>query len=111
MSRRWACSSRKAFAASREGKGGRAPSSCPWPNRRPKDWRDSVAVEEARVRFIRRYRELRPHATLQRFAIYEALQFALRAMATMWGSKPGWHRVAETYLVFGFERLKSRLPE
>jgi hypothetical protein len=78
---------------------------------RPKDWRDSVAVEEARVRFIRRYRELRPNATLQRFGVYEALQFALRAMATMWGAKPGWHRVAETYLVLGFERLKSRLPE
>ena len=78
---------------------------------RPKDWRDSVAVEEARVRFIRRYRELRPHATLQRFAVYEALQFALRAMSSMWMQKPGWHRIAETYLVLGFERLKSRLPE
>lgn len=78
---------------------------------RPKDWRDSVAVEESRLRFIRRYRELRPHATLQRFQIYEALQFALRAMASMWGAKPGWHRVAETYLVMGFERLKSRLPD
>jgi thiamine kinase-like enzyme len=78
---------------------------------RPRDWMDSVAVEEARVRFIRRYRELRPHATLQRFAAYEALQFALRAMSAMWMQKPGWHGVAETYLVFGFERLKSRLPE
>lgn len=78
---------------------------------RPKDWRDSVAVEEARVRFIHRYRELRPHATLQRLGVYEALQFALRAMATMWGAKPGWHRIAETYLIFGFERLNSRLPD
>ncbi|HSS59908.1 MAG TPA: phosphotransferase [Candidatus Limnocylindrales bacterium] len=78
---------------------------------RPKDWRDSVAVEEARVRFVRRYRELRPHATLQRFAVYEALQFGLRAMSAMWMQKPGWHRLAETYLVLGFERLKSRLPE
>jgi len=78
---------------------------------RPKNWRDSVAVEEARTRFIRRYRELRPNATLQRFAVYEALQFALRAMSSMWMQKPGWHRTAETYLVFGFERLKSRLPE
>jgi len=78
---------------------------------RPKDWRDSVAVEEGRVRFIRRYRELRPHATLHRFGVYEALQFALRAMSAMWMQKPGWHRVAETYLVLGFERLKSRLPE
>src|SRR2546429_383645 len=78
---------------------------------RPKAWRDSVAVEEGRVRFIRRYRELRPHATLHRFGVYEALQFALRAMSAMWMQKPGWHRVAETYLVLGFERLKSRLPE
>lgn len=78
---------------------------------RPRDWKDSVAVEEARVRFIRRYRELRPHATLQRFGVYEALQFALRAMSSMWMQKEGWHRTAETYLVLGFERLKSRLPE
>jgi thiamine kinase-like enzyme len=78
---------------------------------RPRDWTESVAVEEVRTRFIRRYRELRPHATLQRFQVYEAIQFALRAMSAMWMQKPGWHRAAETYLVFGFERLKSRLPE
>ncbi len=78
---------------------------------RPRDWKDSVAAEEARVRFLRRYRELRPHATLQRFQVYEALQFALRAMTAMWMQKPGWHRTAETYLVLGFERLKSRLPD
>ena len=77
---------------------------------RPADWTDSAAAEDARVRFLRRYRELRPHATLQRFQVYEALQFALRAMSSMWMQKPGWHRTAETYLVLGFERLKSRLP-
>jgi hypothetical protein len=77
----------------------------------PKDWTHSVAAEEARHLFIRRYRELRPNATLQRFPVYEALQFALRAMATMWGQGRGWERIAETFLVMGFERLKSRLPE
>lgn len=77
----------------------------------PKDWTESAAAEDGRVRFIKRYRELRPHATLQRFQVYEALQFALRAMTAMWMRKPGWERVAETYLVLGFERLKSRLPE
>lgn len=77
----------------------------------PRDWTESEAAEDARVRFIRRYRELRPHATLQRFQAYEALQFALRAMVAMWMRKSGWERVAETYLVLGFERLKSRLPE
>lgn len=78
---------------------------------RPRDWQDSAAAEDARLRFIRRYRELRPHATLQRFGVYEALQFALRAMSAMWMQKPGWHRTAETFLVLGFERLKSRIPE
>ena len=77
----------------------------------PRDWSESVAAEQARELFIRRYRELRPDATLQRFGVYEALQFALRAMAFMWSQTPGWERVAETFLVLGFERLKSRLPE
>jgi hypothetical protein len=76
----------------------------------PEDWRQSVAAEEARVAFIRRYRELRPQATLQRFGVYEALQFALRAMALMWAQTDGWERIAEGFLVLGFERLKSRLP-
>lgn len=78
---------------------------------RPRSWRDSVAVEEARTRFIRRYRELRPQATLQRFGIYEGLQFALRAMAFMWAQAPGWQSYAESFLVHGYERLKSRLPD
>jgi aminoglycoside phosphotransferase (APT) family kinase protein len=77
----------------------------------PKDWTHSVAAEEARHLFIRRYRELRPNATLERFGVYEALQFALRAMSAMWGQGRGWERIAETFLVMGFERLKTRLPE
>jgi hypothetical protein len=77
----------------------------------PKDWKETVAAEETRSLFIRRYRELRPQATLQRFGVYEALQFALRAMAAMWTQSHGWERIAETFLVMGFERLKSPLPE
>ena len=77
----------------------------------PRDWEDTVVVEEARSSFIRRYRELRPHATLQRFAVYEALQLALRAMSFMWAQVPDWERIAEIYLVMAYERLKSRLPE
>ena len=76
----------------------------------PKSWQDTVAAEDARVLFLKRYMELRPDATLQRFGIYEALQLALRAMAFMWAQSPGWERVAETFLVMAFERLKSRLP-
>ncbi|HEY1420047.1 MAG TPA: phosphotransferase [Candidatus Dormibacteraeota bacterium] len=77
----------------------------------PRDWRESVAAEETRATFIRRYLELRPDATLQRFAVYESLQLALRAMAAMWSQSAGWERIAETFLVMAFERLKSRLPE
>ncbi len=77
----------------------------------PRDWKESAAAEEARQLFIRRYRELRPHATLNRFALYESLQLALRAMAFMWAQTHGWQRIAETFLVLAYERLKSRLPE
>jgi hypothetical protein len=77
----------------------------------PKSWQESVVAEETRIRFLKRYMELRPGATLQRFGVYEALQFALRAMAFMWAQSSGWERIAETMLVMGFERLKSRLPE
>lgn len=77
----------------------------------PKDWTQSMAAEEVRDGFIRRYRELRPDATLQRFQIYEALSLALRAMAYMWTQLPGWEQGAETFLVLAYERLKSRLPE
>jgi aminoglycoside phosphotransferase (APT) family kinase protein len=77
----------------------------------PKDWKESVAAEATRDLFIRRYRELRPHATLQRFGVYEALQFALRAMSFMWAQTRGWDRIAETLLVMGFERLKTPIPD
>ena len=77
----------------------------------PEDWEESVAAEEMRLMFLRRYRELRPDATLQRFQVYEALQLALRAMALMWAQTLGWERQAETFLVMAFERLKTRLPE
>ncbi|HYR50696.1 MAG TPA: phosphotransferase [Candidatus Eisenbacteria bacterium] len=77
----------------------------------PKNWQESVAAEETRVQFLKRYMELRPDATLQRFPVYEALQLALRAMASMWAQHSGWERIAETFLVMAFERLKSRLPE
>ncbi|HSS93063.1 MAG TPA: hypothetical protein VLR46_03630 [Candidatus Dormibacteraeota bacterium] len=77
----------------------------------PAGWEDSVAAEETRARFLRRYLELRPHATIERFPIYEALTLALRAMTFMWGQRHGWERIAETFLVMAHERLYSRLPD
>ena len=77
----------------------------------PASWKESVAAEEVRDLVIRRYMELRPEATLQRFGVYEALQLSLRAMAFMWAQTHGWERIAETFLVMAFERLKTPLPE
>jgi hypothetical protein len=77
----------------------------------PNGWEDTAAAERTRLLFLQRYMELRPGATLQRFGVYESLQLALRAMAAMWAQSSGWERVAETFLVMAFERLKSRLPE
>src|SRR6266702_1563778 len=77
----------------------------------PQGWEDTVAAEAARVGFLRRYLELRPHATVNRFPIYEALQLALRALSFMWAQQHGWERIAETFLVMAHERLYSRFPE
>jgi hypothetical protein len=77
----------------------------------PASWEDTVAVEKIRTRFLQRYLELRPHATIQRFPIYEALTLGLRAMTFMWAQRSGWQRVAETFLVMAHERLYSRIPE
>jgi thiamine kinase-like enzyme len=77
----------------------------------PESWEDTVAAEKTRTLFLRRYLELRPHATIHRFPIYESLQLALRAMSFMWAQTSGWERIAETFLVMAHERLYSRLPE
>ena len=77
----------------------------------PASWEDTVAAEQIRTRFLRRYLELRPQATIQRFPIYEALTLGLRAMTFMWAQRSGWQRVAETFLVMAHERLYSRIPE
>ena len=76
----------------------------------PEGWEDTVAAEDARRLFLHRYLELRPHATIDRFPIYEALQLALRATSFMWAQTSGWERIAETFLVMGHERLYSRIP-
>jgi hypothetical protein len=76
----------------------------------PRGWEDTVAAEATREAFLRRYRELRPDATLDRFQIYEALILALRAMTMMWAQHHGWEEAAEVFLVMAQERLNTRLP-
>jgi hypothetical protein len=77
----------------------------------PGGWEDSVAAEAVRRTFLSRYRELRPHATLDRFQIYEALILALRSMTMMWSQHQGWEHAAEIFLVMAQERLNTRLPD
>jgi hypothetical protein len=77
----------------------------------PRGWEDTVAAEATRRAFLTRYLELRPHATLDRFQIYEALILGLRAMTMMWAQHRGWEQAAEVFLVIAQERLNTRLPE
>ena len=77
----------------------------------PRGWEDTVAAESTRRACIRRYRELRQYATLDRFQVYEALTLALRAMTMMWMQHRGWQQAAEVFLVMAQERLNTRLPE
>jgi thiamine kinase-like enzyme len=76
----------------------------------PKDWEQSYAGEQARQAFLRRYRELRPDATLHRFPIYESVNLAGRAMTLMWSQMRNWESAAESMLVLAMERLKSKAP-
>ncbi len=76
----------------------------------PTGWEDTVVAEATRSDFIRRYLELRPDATVDRFQIYEATILALRAMTMMWAQHRGWQKAAEVFLVMAQERLRSRLP-
>lgn len=77
----------------------------------PRGWEETVAAEATRKAFLRRYMELRPHATLDRFQIYEATVLALRAMTMMWAQHPGWEEAAQVFLVMAQERLNTRLPD
>jgi hypothetical protein len=77
----------------------------------PRDWEESVAAEATRRAFLRRYLELRPHATLDRFQVYEATILALRAMTMMWSQHRGWEQSAQVFLVMAQERLNTRLPD
>ena len=67
-----------------------------------------MAAEEAGSPFMRRAGAA-PLATLQRFGIYEVFS-SPRAMSPMWAGRRAGSD-GEAFLVMGFERLKSRLPE
>jgi hypothetical protein len=76
----------------------------------PETWEDSDAAEQARAVFLRRYLELRPDATRNRFPIYEAVHLANRAMVLMWGQTEGWEGAAQSLLTLAMERLQTPAP-
>jgi len=77
---------------------------------KPETWEQSDGAERARESFLRRYRELRPDAGLQRFPVYEAVHLANRAMVLMWGQSEDWEQAAESLLVLAAERLSLPAP-
>lgn len=76
----------------------------------PETWEESYGAEQARLAFLARYRELRPHATIQRFSCYEAIHLANRAMVLMWGQAKDWESAADSLLALAMERLRTPLP-
>jgi hypothetical protein len=77
----------------------------------PKHWSDSAQANEGRRAFLDAYCRVRPQYRGERFAIYEALSLATRALVVMWGQSRGWQYTAETLVALGFERLKTRWGE
>jgi hypothetical protein len=74
----------------------------------PKHWSDSAQADVARRLFLDTYCALRPEYRGSRFAIYEALSLATRALVAMWSQTKGWEYMAETLVAIGYERLKTR---
>jgi aminoglycoside phosphotransferase (APT) family kinase protein len=71
---------------------------------------DVEAAEQARSAFLARYRELRPHATLDRLPLYEATHLGNRAMVLMWSHSDGWEQAAERLLTLAGERISAATP-
>ena len=81
-----------------------------WPAS-PKDWSDTAQAREGRRIFLDAYMAVRPEYDGRRFAIYEALSLATRALVVTWGQSRNAAYMAETLTALGFEQLKARWGE
>ena len=81
-----------------------------WPAS-PKDWSDTAQAKEARRIFLEAYTKVRPDYDGRRFAVYEALSLATRALVVTWSQGRNFQYMAETLTALGFEQLKSRWGE
>jgi len=81
-----------------------------WPAQ-PKDWSDTAQAREARRIFLDAYLAVRPEYDGRRFAIYEALSLATRALVVTWSQGRNSSYMAETLTALGYEQLKTRWGE
>ncbi len=81
-----------------------------WPAS-PKDWSDTAQAREARRIFLDAYLAVRPEYDGRRFALYEALSLATRALVVTWSQGRNASYMAETLTALGYEQLKTRWRE
>jgi len=81
-----------------------------WPGS-PNHWSDTAQAKEARRIFLEAYTSVRPEYDGRRFAIYEALSLATRALVVTWSQGRNFQYMAETLTALGFEQLKTRWGE
>ena len=60
----------------------------------PEHWSDSARANEARRTLLDAYRRVRPEYRGTRFALYEALSLATRALVVMWSQRNALYRNA-----------------
>jgi len=77
----------------------------------PKDWSDTAQAKVARRVFLDAYLSVRPQYDGRRFAVYEALSLATRALVVTWGQSRNAAYMAETLTALGYEQLKTRWGE
>ncbi len=73
----------------------------------PSHWSDTAQANEARRVFLDAYCGVRPDYRGTRFALYEALSLATRALVVMWSQPKNWEYTAETLVAMAYERLKT----
>jgi aminoglycoside phosphotransferase (APT) family kinase protein len=81
-----------------------------WPGS-PKDWSDTAQANDARRIFLEAYLKVRPEYDGRRFAVYEALSLATRALVVTWSQARNYQYMAETLTALGYEQLKTRWGE
>ena len=82
------------------------------PPAEPDTWRDGVAVELLRARFLDGYQQAAGwQLDFRRLGLWEAVGLAMRALSHVWQHQAGWRLQASQLLDLAFERLVAPEPE